>query len=243
MPAPARPNYLLLAVLLVLTQLALLPLRSRGEARGIAADPAQFPATVGEWQGWQAEPFQEETLAELHADACLHRLYSRPDGTSVDLTVIYGHEKSTFHSPGFCLLGGGWSIIAKGIVQASVGQPGDPPVRLNRFLLQKRENRAVVLYFYSQGRRTTTSWTLFQGRLFWDRLRGGTGAGALVRLGVPATGEGQAADRIALEFLAQAYPALLRSMSTGSPEEGKTDTDGSDVTSRGGGHQPGHRYR
>jgi len=242
MPAPARPNYLLLAALLVLAQLALLPLRSRGQARALPVDPALVPIMVGEWQGHPAQPLDQATLTMLRPDAYVHRLYVRPDGVSVDLTVIYGHHKSSFHSPAFCLVGGGWSIIAKGIVEAPAGGARGRPLRLNRLLLQKGDYRAVVLYCYVHRRRAITSWTALQTQLLYDRLRGGPGAGALVSLAMLAQGQGENADRIGLAFFGEIYPAVLRSMSADGAGSSRRDTDGSDVTSRGGGHQPGHRY-
>ncbi len=46
----------------------------------------------------------------LQPDAYLGRIYRRTDGYPVDLSFVFGHRKQTFHSPGFCLLGGGWNI-------------------------------------------------------------------------------------------------------------------------------------
>lgn len=242
MPAHARPNYLLLAALLVLAQLALLPLRWRGQARAMPVDPALVPMMIGEWQGRQAQPLDQATLSMLRPDAYLHRLYQRPDGTSIDLTVIYGHQKSSFHSPAFCLLGGGWSIMAKAILEAPAGSAAGRPLRLNRLLLQKGDYRAVVLYCYVHRRRVITSWTALQSQLLYDRLRGGPGAGALVSLAMLAQGQGENADRIGLAFFAEVYPAVLRSMGAERAESSRRDTNGSDVTGRGSGHEPGHRY-
>lgn len=218
MSAPPRPNYLLLAVLLLLAQGALLPLRGRAQPRPAPVDITRVPFTIGEWKGREAEPFDQTTLALLQPDDYLHRVYDRIDGASVVISVTYGHRKSTFHSPGFCLLGGGWSILRKGVltVPAASSLAGEATparrLRVNRFLLQKGDSRAVVIYYYLHRRQAITSWVALQGRLFWDRLRGGPGAGALVRLVVPAEGQGERADDVGRDFLAQVHPALLRSM-------------------------------
>jgi EpsI family protein len=208
MTTPARPSYLLLAALLVLTQVALLPLRGRGQPGPVAVDVTRVPFAIGAWQGREAGPFDRTTLSLLQPDAYLHRVYERADGSSLVISVTYGRRKGTFHSPGFCLLGGGWSILRKGVVTI----PAARPLRVNRFLLQKGDDRALVLYYYLHRHRALTSWTALQARLFWDRLGGGSGTAALVRVVVPAEGQGAAAERVGRDFLVRAQPALLRSM-------------------------------
>jgi EpsI family protein len=210
-----RPSYVLLALLILLAQASLLPLHWQARGRAIVVDTSLVPMSIGAWQGRPAEPFDQTTLLMLQPDAYVHRVYDRPDGASVVLSVIYGHRKDTFHSPGFCLLGGGWSIMSKGVVQGSPVGSAEEPVRWNRLLLRKHDDRAVVLYTYLRQGGATASWTVFQGHLLSQRLRGSPGSGALVRLVVPATGEGDAAERNGLAFLAKAYPALLRSLDSG----------------------------
>jgi EpsI family protein len=238
---PARPNYVWLAIMLILAQAALVPLRVRGGGTTPRFETARVPLAVGDWRGRQADPFDQTTLDLLQPDAYLNRVYERFDGASLMLTVVYGHHKSTFHSPGFCLLGGGWSIIAKSVV-AAPASPGGRSLQVNRFLLQRRDERTVVLYCYLYRGGAATSWARFQGRLLADRLRGGPGAGALVRLVIPAEGEGAAATALGLGFLGQVRGALSRSMDTGAARKTRSEQHGNGIASRGGGHQSGHRH-
>lgn len=167
----------------------------------------QIPLRVAGWTGRELGPFDHTTLDELQPDACLNREYLNAAGLPVYLAVVYGHRKSSFHSPGFCLLGGGWNITGKSRLQFRPA--GGAAVTANRFVLSRGGERAVVVYYYVQGKRATPSWVLHQAYLAWDRLRVERPVGALVRLTVPAGGDAGAATRRGVELLEQLHPALV----------------------------------
>lgn len=170
----------------------------------------RVPMRVGHWRGTDLGPFDRVTMDMLKPDAYLNREYLSAEGLRAHLAVICGHQKSTFHSPGFCLLGGGWNIVSKSRV--SFQPPGASAVTANRFLLVREGRHAVVLYYYLQGNRATPSWVVHQAYLVMDRLHRSNPGGALVRLTLPAAADGAAATERGLGLLRDLHPHLLKTL-------------------------------
>ena len=115
---PARllaPSTLASSVVLSAFALALAVLTWKGPAaeRPRTISFAPVPQTIGRWTGQDRGGLDQVSADMLQPDAYLGRIYRRTDGYPVDLSFVFGHRKQTFHSPGFCLLGGGWNITRK----------------------------------------------------------------------------------------------------------------------------------
>jgi len=207
---PRRSTLVVIAILAVGQALILLARPSgAGDATRIATH--LVPMRIGEWQGADQGPVDDVSREMLQPDAVIWRTYQNPAGATAELMVIYGHQKATFHSPGQCLLGGGWNIVAKERAKVSVD---GRDLEVNRFRVQTGEGRAVVFYGYVQGHRVTPSWVKHQFYLATDRARGRVPMGALVRVIVPVTGSQAAADRAGIELMQGVLPGVLRSLDT-----------------------------
>jgi EpsI family protein len=181
---------------------------TRARALQVAAE--RIPLRIGGWRGRDLGALDDLTLKLVAPDAYVNREYVGADGLPAYLAVVYGHRKTSFHSPGFCLLGGGWNIVAKSRFKLRLaGSPasrGRAPFAVNQFVLMRQGRQAVVLYYYVAGKRTTPSWVAHQAYLAWDRLRGQAAAGALVRLTVPARPTADADVQRGAELLALLHP-------------------------------------
>jgi len=214
---PARPSagqWRVLAAPLVI--MALTGALAWGLHRSASAAPAtrpdfsRVPMRLAAWQGRDTGPLDRTSQEMLHPDAYMGRLYVRGDGYPVDLAVVFGHEKDTFHSPGFCLLGGGWNIIQKS--QRSVDRGNGRRLLANEFRLQRRDERRVVLYWYASYRETTPSWVALQYRLLRNRVLGRPRGGALIRVTAPVGESEEAASGVAEELIRALYGDLSRVM-------------------------------
>jgi EpsI family protein len=184
--------------------------RSASAAPSIRPDFSRVPMRVAAWQGRDMGPLDRTSQEMLHPDAYMGRVYVREDGYPVDLAVVFGHEKETFHSPGFCLLGGGWNIIQKSRRSVNAGTRGR--LLANEFRLQRRDERRVVLYWYASYRETTPSWVALQYRLLRNRVLGRPTGGALIRVTAPVGESEEAASRVAEELIRALYGDLSRVM-------------------------------
>jgi EpsI family protein len=170
-----------------------------------------LPTTVAGWTTTASNLLDRTSQEMLRPDAYVGRVYTRSDGYPIDLTVVFGHAKETFHSPGYCLLGGGWNIIHKDRRSMALG-PDRTRVEANQFSLQRKDQRSVVLYWYASAGESSPSWLHFQYRLLRNRLSGRSPAGALVRITAPV-GPSEAEAAAAAEDLAgKLYPELRRLM-------------------------------
>lgn len=142
------------------------------------------------------------------------RLYSA-DAESTDLltanfSVYVGYydqqmQGRTIHSPKNCLPGSGWDALVS--QPASVETAGGV-VQVNRYLLQRNQEKALVLYWYQgRGRIEANEYAVK-----WDLLRDAAlrrrSDEALVRVLVPVVGSEEEALRLATQVAQQIIPAV-----------------------------------
>jgi EpsI family protein len=120
-------------------------------------------------------------------------------------------QGKTIHSPKNCLPGSGWEALQQRTTE--VPTP-DGPVTVNRYLLQNKEARALVFYWY-QGRGRVAS---NEYRVKWELLRDaalrGRSEESLVRVVVhlnEGTSEERAAE-VATRVAGELVPAVARAM-------------------------------
>jgi len=204
---PRRGTLAVIAILAAAQALALLG-RESGSGAPARVATGLVAMRLGDWQGRDLGSLDHTSRQMLQPDAVISRLYRDSAGREVELLVIYGHRKATFHSPGQCLLGNGWNIVSKERASSALG---GREVTMNRFRIQKDANRAVIFYGYVEGGRVTPSWVKHQFYLAGDRARGRLPMGALVRVTVPVAGDEAAADRVGLGFMQGVLPGVMRS--------------------------------
>ncbi|GEM_PF-377792 len=201
------PTYLPPLALLAVTALLVVGSHAATEAgEPISSDFSLLPMETEQWQGEDLGPLDRTSQEMLRPDAYVARLYVREDGYWSDIAIVVGREKETFHSPGFCLLGGGWNILEKNRRKLSVG--AGAPLVANEFLLQRQDFRRVVLYWFASHEETSPSWVIFQYRLLRNRLLNRPSGGALIRVTAPVAGSTEAAVEAAEELLRELYPTL-----------------------------------
>ena len=179
----------------------------------LAAPLARLPMTVDTWQGRDEAAFAENIVNVLGVDEYVNRTYYAPGEPFVALYVGYyesQREGDTMHSPLNCLPGAGWQPVVTERIDLDV--PGRPaPVRVNRFVVQKGLDRAVVLYWYQSHGRVVASEYLGKLFLVYDAMRLNRSDGALVRVVSPVTPEdvGDAsAERRVTRFVQALFPLL-----------------------------------
>jgi EpsI family protein len=110
------------------------------------------------------------------------------------------------HSPKVCLPSGGWTprIVDQVTIDTTTG-----PITVNRYVVDKDMQSAVVLYWYQTPRRVIAGEWAAKLWLAADALRDQRTDTALVRITTWPTKEGDlAATESAREFARNLYPAL-----------------------------------
>lgn len=169
---------------------------------------AKLPLRVAEWSGKNQE-LDSLSLKELQPDDYLWRTYTDPNGIPLDFMVVYGHLKKTFHSPGFCLPGGGWQIEQKSEMPVD---SGGLPIDMNLFRIQRdfegHTYKQIVLYAFVQGDRSTPSLITHNLNLLRAHMLRQRSTGALVRVVIPVVSTDDVAIARAKDFLRAVYPQV-----------------------------------
>lgn len=119
---------------------------------------------------------------------------------------VQGH---TIHSPKNCLPGGGWEALAS--ETAAIGTAAGPVV-VNRYLLQFRQDRALVLYWYQGRGRVQASEYGVKLNLLRDAALRHRSEEALVRIIVPVTSSEEQAFGLAARAARTVLPALATAL-------------------------------
>jgi exosortase D (VPLPA-CTERM-specific) len=174
----------------------------RGEIIPSRESLLDFKKSMGSWQG-SALAMEKEYLDVLKLDDYVLANYASPDQKSMNLYIGYyvSQQKGrTPHSPAACMPGGGWVINSLQPLQ--VGLQSSAPFAVNRVLIQKGDEKQLVLYWFKQRDRLLADEFLVKFFLFWDALTRRRSDGALIRLVTPITTQDseEAAERRLLDF-------------------------------------------
>lgn len=191
MPLPDRAT-LILSALLVFQGAAFYGLARRTEAIPRSKPLAGFPSVIGEWRMVREGVIEQEDKDVLRADDYLTRQYASSSGESANLFVAYFQSQragQTPHSPKNCLPGSGWTWSVADTIRVDIAGRSQP-IEINRYVVSKGDDHAVVLYWYQSRDRVVAS--EYRAALFtaWDALRSNRTETELVRVVAPVTNNG-----------------------------------------------------
>jgi exosortase D (VPLPA-CTERM-specific) len=161
-----------------------------------------FRMQFGPWQG-STLAMEKEYLDVLKLDDYLLANFAR-DQQSVNLYIgYYGTQQKgrTPHSPAACMPGGGWAITSFEGIEAN--NRAGKPFPVNRVLIQKGDEKQLVLYWFKQRDRILAGEYLVKFYLFWDALTRHRSDGALIRVATPISSQDgeESAERRLREFV------------------------------------------
>jgi EpsI family protein len=169
----------------------------------------EFPLTIGGWEGRELG-LDEGVLQILQVDDYMMRLYNNAGETPVALYVGYYSSlgQVAYHSPKYCLPGGGWQIVHQRVVEIPLGPGPSPLLKANYVILQKGTDRQLFLYWYQDRGRNITNdyWAKFY--VLWDSITRNRTDGALVRFSSSVRGAEDEAFAHQVEFIRGTLPLL-----------------------------------
>lgn len=185
-----------------------------GAARYVSTDSliiperAYFSGIPGELPEWRAEvrPMAPEVAEVLGADDTIVADLTSPEGDFVNIYLAYldsQRDGRSWHSPRQCIPGGGWQITSHDIISARTASGA--PMQYNRLIIQYREHRQLVYYWYDQRGRNIANEFTMKLWLIYDAVMRKRSDGAMVRLITPILpdrGEAEA-DRLLQDMQAR----------------------------------------
>ncbi len=205
-----EPRTILVPVFLA-AQALLVHWVASGERPPPAPDLSTFPTQVGDWKQLREDPIAADIAGQLGADRVLSRTYIQSStGSVASLFVAWFQSQragaSQPHSPNVCLPGSGWTPETTGEISLQT-QAGTIPV--NRYVVIKAPERAVVLYWYQSPRRAIAGEWEAKFWLISDALRDKRTDTALVRIVTWSAGaHDDLATAQATDFARSLYPLL-----------------------------------
>lgn len=199
------------ALVLATLAAALLVLRAVEYAPAVPVrSPLQeFPLQVPGWRG-QSSFLTPDVVAALHADDYLVRTYQDRTGGSLGLFVAYYSSQppgNRIHSPAVCLPAAGWYIARAGLEQIRMA---DRTITVNQNLIQKGEDRELVLYWYQMHGLVAAKELQAISLLAWTSLTQRRSDEALVRINAPLIGNTQDTMTRETTFVRDVFPRLKR---------------------------------
>ena len=178
------------------------------------APPAldRFPGAFGPWKFFHGDPIESAIARELGADRLVSQTYiENPTGSVASLLVAWFQTQRAGarqpHSPKVCFPAAGWTagVMDHVTVETAVGG-----ITVNRYIVNKGRERAVVLYWYQTPRRVIAGEWAAKFWLAADALRDQRTDTALVRVTTwPGSNNGdEAATAVAAGFTRNLYPML-----------------------------------
>jgi EpsI family protein len=177
-----------------------------------------FSQTVDNWRMVAENELDAETQAFLKADDTLNRTYLDSSGESASLFVAFFKSQRagvTPHSPKVCLPGNGWTPESS--TRVGIDIPGEPPLRVNRFVVsrgehRRGEHRSIVYYWYQTPYRVFADEYVSKAYLMLDGVRYRRSDEALIRVIVQAPRDGSSGDEVASRFIRSVFHPLKRQM-------------------------------
>ena len=202
------PAWLLSALLIV--QGTLFYRLSRREEVVSARPLSWFPAQAGVWRMIREAAMDEEVKESLRADDYLNRDYAGPAGQVNLFVASFKSQRAgqTPHSPKNCLPGSGWVWSASDVIPVGIADRR-APIEVDRYIVSKGDERAVVLYWYQSRDRVVASEYRAAAFTAWDAVRYNRTDTALVRVVVRSQrGGDQAATDVGVEFIQAIFTTL-----------------------------------
>jgi EpsI family protein len=187
-----RRTALVLGALFVVQGVTFYGISLRTELIPRSTTLAEFPNVIGEWRTVKEGVIEQEDKDVLRADDYLTRQYASSSGLRANFFVAYFESQragQTPHSPKNCLPGSGWSWSVADTISVEI--PGRAqPIHINRYVVSKGEEHAVVLYWYQSHGRVVASEYRAAAFTAWDALRYNRTDTALVRVVTPVAQSG-----------------------------------------------------
>lgn len=172
----------------------------------------QFPSQVGDWIKVQDGVVETEVRDILKADDLLNRYYSDKQthvGANLFVAAFRSQRAGAApHSPKNCLPGAGWTQVVDGRIAVQI--PGvAEPITVNRYIVQRGEQKSMVLYWYQSRDRVVAGEIEAKLYTMADAIRYNRTDTALVRV-IVALGSGDTAaqENAAISFVKTVFLPL-----------------------------------
>ena len=170
---------------------------------------SEFPLEIDQWKGNKGE-LDRKVYNILGVEDYILANYRKNSGETVNLYVgFYQSQKEgdIIHSPKNCMPGAGWKIMDTSIETVEMADT-EKKIKTIKLLLQKGEEKQVVLYWFQSRGRIISSEYMQKIWLVIDSVTKQRTDGSFVRLISPVTVDEGETIKVLKEFINKIYPFL-----------------------------------
>ena len=166
----------------------------------------ELPQTLGPWSMVGEHPIEAAVQNVLKADDSLMRTYAGPNAYAHVFIAFFKSQRAGVapHSPKNCLPGSGWAPSKSDTIDIPIEGRADP-IRVNRYIVSKGDDKSLVLYWYQSHQRVIASEYAAKAYLVMDSVRYRRSDTSLVRITVPIGESEEQAERNAIKFVRDAF--------------------------------------
>jgi EpsI family protein len=200
-------HYIVAVITLIVSFVLVLEVDKANSYVGSSLKMAEFPRTVGKWQSQDLE-LSADTYDILGTKDVLLREYSNDKDQTVVLAIVYSDtDRSSFHPPEICYLGGGVELLEKRVEELTLDDGYG--LKVNALTMKSKENVVKAWYWFAAGETFTHSFYLQQLNLLLNWMRYKARQGALIRVSVRLDPQGSTGvQEAAGQFIKEIKPLL-----------------------------------
>jgi EpsI family protein len=212
MPAFLRSPYFLIFTFVAAAQGAIgYYLNARKEYVPPVRPLAELAQSAGDWRVNKEWPINPEVQEVLKADDTISRDYvnERENSLANVFVAFFKSQRAGVapHSPKNCLPGNGWVSEKNTIIQIDV--PGRGPIEANYYLVQRGDNKSVVIYWYQSHGRVVASEYEAKMYVVADAIRLNRTDTSLVKLTLPVGPRGvETTSRLGVELARELFQPI-----------------------------------
>lgn len=214
--AKRSPNYFLVALMLLVSTGITYWAHARPPVVPVAASLASLPVHIGEWSkngdDWTPD---KVTLGGWIVDAkdFLSRTYVAPDGSAVELMVVYkGLDRRGWHLSEMCFSGSGYNVTQS---RTEVPYAGRNVSAVKLVAVNETEGtKEISVYLLAQERHTESNFAKQQLSMALTRLKPSKYGWAFVRVTSPVTTSEEDTMKCIRDFFSAASGPLVRALTT-----------------------------
>ncbi|HEY8563581.1 MAG TPA: EpsI family protein [Pyrinomonadaceae bacterium] len=202
-------SYYLLAAVLFVGSVFINWFGQIGELRMERRPLREIPAALGAWtQAGKDIRFDAATESVLLASDYIMRDYVSTDKTANLYIGYYESQRAgaTYHSPQNCMPGSGWEMRTPQSVE--INTPAGKSFTVNRYIVQKGNQRQFLIYWYQGRGRVNSSEYLDKIYMIFDSILKRRSDGAMVRVMVPIEDDESESLRRAIDLSSQVANTL-----------------------------------
>ena len=145
----------------------------------------QLPVFINGWSGEDIE-VDDRTLELLETDDVLMREYRKEGYPPVEFCIIYAsNNRKVSHPPEICYRGGGWALEEKKPIVFSKRSGEFPEFSAIKLIIEKGDQKQLVLYWYKCNRKYTTNYYTQQINIVKSEITTGKSTSGLIRISTP----------------------------------------------------------